>query len=316
MSSASQLNYYQPSLPPLPPKPSYPPVDQNQSKKRSYTETSDFNQVLPSALKKRADDTNLTADYDYYGPSGSSVTVHGVPFGSGAPLDSTQTEVNGMLPPPSRPTSPSHSLSPYQSQKARFPDDVIRTSTSHISNSSSYHESTMNRGDTARCNTNFRSIATSAISFNDTVHGRSRRIQRQIPRRDVQEAIKYGTSRPCPYRPGVAIYEYNGKKHVLDKTGKDLITSMTELIELPKRYITHLMEVEHKDSREKIRNDKSWWTSHCVLIVDKSGSMRHSDVSGSRTRLGAVWHSIAQDFGQFQFCDGNSLVLFFIVLFA
>ena len=43
-------------------------------------------------------------------------------------------------------------------------------------------------------------------------------------------------------------------------------------------------------------NNSQEWKSHSIIIVDKSGSMRGSDVNGSRTRLGAVWLSLAQDY--------------------
>ena len=41
---------------------------------------------------------------------------------------------------------------------------------------------------------------------------------------------------------------------------------------------------------------KSQWTSHSVLVVDMSGSMRADDVNGARCRSDGVWLALARDY--------------------
>lgn len=167
---------------------------------------------------------------------------------------------------------------------------------------------------------------TSAIPLSFTNHGHQRRQERQIPIRDVQAAIKYGKATPHDSNPNVMIYTHNGLKHVVDKSTSRLITTMVSTIPLDFKKVTsqdmnrhkraiqfihkkglvdQVVKPEHvlsSDSKsQSITNSNNsatpfQWKSHSVLIVDRSGSMRNSDVSGCRTRLGAVWMSIAQDF--------------------
>lgn len=56
------------------------------------------------------------------------------------------------------------------------------------------------------------------------------------------------------------------------------------------------MQSEYMKACRKIKEDHLCWTSNSVLVVDTSGSMREADVWGARTRLDAVWISIALDF--------------------
>jgi hypothetical protein len=46
----------------------------------------------------------------------------------------------------------------------------------------------------------------------------------------------------------------------------------------------------------QIQNDYEFWTSNTVIVVDTSGSMKESDVWGTRHRLAAVWVAVALDF--------------------
>ena len=52
--------------------------------------------------------------------------------------------------------------------------------------------------------------------------------------------------------------------------------------------IDQSMKEAHAVALEKLKADQSKWTSNTVIVVDTSGSMRNSDVWGSRTRLAAV----------------------------
>jgi len=144
-------------------------------------------------------------------------------------------------------------------------------------------------------------IRTSAITLFDTNHGRQRRQERAIPRRGIQAAIKYGKQCPCPGDSNKLIYEYQGQKHVVTKEERLLITSMVTTVSLTPKLLSKEDYRKFDRSYGLIRHgQKNEWNSHSVLIVDRSGSMRNSDVNGSRTRLGAVWLSIAEDFIEYR----------------
>jgi len=140
-------------------------------------------------------------------------------------------------------------------------------------------------------------MRTSAITLFDTNHGRQRRMERAIPQRHVQAAIKYGKATPHQSDPNLMIYTHKGKKHIVTKAERLLVTTMVTTVDLRPEPISEQDLVNHRRSVNIIHNQtKIPWESHSILIVDRSGSMRNSDVNGCRTRLGAVWLSIAQDF--------------------
>jgi hypothetical protein len=163
-------------------------------------------------------------------------------------------------------------------------------------------------------------MRTSAITLFDSNHGRQRRQERVISKREIQCAIKYGKEFPHPWDPNLCIYEHNGKRHILTRKDRVLVTTMALTINLRPKFISEPERKKHykflnaiHGNEEKLCSDnKNDWSSHSILIVDKSGSMRNSDVAGCRTRLGAVWLSIAQDFIEYRLKAGmaSSLVSF------
>ncbi len=57
----------------------------------------------------------------------------------------------------------------------------------------------------------------------------------------------------------------------------------------------HILSIR-EDKRRSVLQKKRTWTSHSVLVVDMSGSMRRDDVNGARCRSDGVFMSIARDF--------------------
>ena len=143
-------------------------------------------------------------------------------------------------------------------------------------------------------------LPTSAVDFLESSHGRERRHQRQIGVRDLQAAVKYGIRQPADRcrktRNPRSKFTYNGVVYIVDDVTKQEVTSYNSSRDLQPKQITDSDRSRHIASKEKIQKDKTSWKSHTIIVVDKSGSMRNSDVRGSRTRLGAVWLSIAEDF--------------------
>ncbi|GKZ00218.1 hypothetical protein MPSEU_000974700 [Mayamaea pseudoterrestris] len=65
---------------------------------------------------------------------------------------------------------------------------------------------------------------------------------------------------------------------------------------------------DHIQAREKIQKDLPSWTSNTVMVVDTSGSMRESDLWGTRNRLDAVFVSIALDYLAHRLESGHACV--------
>jgi Mg-chelatase subunit ChlD len=142
-------------------------------------------------------------------------------------------------------------------------------------------------------------VPTSAVSFVETEHGRLRRKQRGIDKKDLQAAKKYGTKRNgSKTKTGdpATVYTFNDIVYVTNTRTGEEITAYALPVELESVSITKKIQDEHNDALERIRSNEDSWVSNSVIVVDTSGSMRSSDVWGSKTRLGAVWIAIALDF--------------------
>jgi Mg-chelatase subunit ChlD len=139
-------------------------------------------------------------------------------------------------------------------------------------------------------------IPTSQVTFIEAAHGRLRRQQRGIDKRDLQRAKKYGTRRRGRNRPNgdpTSVYTYNDITYIVnDKTGEEVTCYATPIAVSPVPISSEL----HDAHTRALARPPETWLSHTVLIVDTSGSMRQSDCWGTRTRLGAVWLAVALDF--------------------
>ena len=148
----------------------------------------------------------------------------------------------------------------------------------------------------------------SVVSYKETEHARLRRQQRGIDKKDLQAAIRYGTRhrhvwgkyskhhRPRYGDPNIYRYTYNDIHYIVNEATKEEITCYTAPVTLEPVPITQDMEQLHFDAMRTIQEDMNFWTSHTVMVIDTSGSMKNSDMWGSRNRLQGVWLSIALDF--------------------
>ena len=148
-------------------------------------------------------------------------------------------------------------------------------------------------------------ILTSLLS-ND--HGRKRRSERGIEKVDLQRAKKYGLKEKA-YN-GCYKYTYGGVVFIYDNVRKREVTSYMSCdksssrsgtlfckpVELESKEITIDMIQKHSAIRETMLKDKRKWTSHSVLVVDMSGSMRKDDVNGAKCRADGVWATLARDY--------------------
>ena len=142
-------------------------------------------------------------------------------------------------------------------------------------------------------------VPTSCVPFVETEHGRLRRKQRGIDMKDLQRARKRGQSRPWPWKHNgcpTTGYTYKDITYIVNDYTDEEVTSYAVPLKLDLVPVSADMRENHKRAYIKVQDDLDMWTSNTVLVVDTSGSMGKSDMWGTRTRLGAVWVSIALDF--------------------
>jgi hypothetical protein len=90
-------------------------------------------------------------------------------------------------------------------------------------------------------------------------------------------------------------YTYNNIVYITESSGEE-VTSYAIPITLEKVPISKEVQEINDRALDTISRDKSVWNSNTVIVVDTSGSMRSCDVFDTKTRLEAVWLSIALDF--------------------
>ena len=92
------------------------------------------------------------------------------------------------------------------------------------------------------------------------------------------------------------MYTYNNIVYITNERTGEEVTSYAVPIQLDSISISTKMKNEFDESLLLVQNDKSKWKSNTVIVVDTSGSMKSSDVWDTKTRLDAVWQSVALDF--------------------
>ena len=134
--------------------------------------------------------------------------------------------------------------------------------------------------------------------LHSTLHDRQRRKQRWIGKDDQLKARRYGMVEI--QANGRLKYTYQGKVLIWCPISNRAITSwcistkeagdgsggthLTDPVLLSKsnEHESDYAQAAHILITNQIRNEKSKWKSHTVLVVDMSGSMRTDDVNGAR----------------------------------
>ena len=140
--------------------------------------------------------------------------------------------------------------------------------------------------------------STSLVTVLSSAHGRQRRRERDIAKSELRAAVKYGV-REAQTNPRTGErrwkYTYAGVVYITDSESRREITSWPEPcfgFDVPLVRITDDMTAQHDASVAALRNLGAW-TSHTVIVVDESGSMRSTDVEDGATRSDAVWLTLA-----------------------
>ncbi|CAN0444011.1 unnamed protein product [Ascophyllum nodosum] len=151
---------------------------------------------------------------------------------------------------------------------------------------------------------------TSEIPFFSSLHGRNRRTLREIDRRDLQAAVKHGVKEPGWPHPvtGAPRWKYTHANivYITDETSTKEVTSYAEPIAIPRAGVTLEHVSQHEAAKERLRVDPSLCTSHTVIVVDQSGSMKTSDIFDFQNRSKAVWGMLALEFVATQILSGDA----------
>ena len=143
-------------------------------------------------------------------------------------------------------------------------------------------------------------LETSALTLISTIHGRERRAQRAIDTRDLKAAVKYGvkTSTRSRYPPHAQRWKYTFADvvYITDVTSKIEVTSWTIPLPLERVVVKDRAVRQHAAAKERARQNPTMITSHSVLVVDQSASMKKLDVEGHRSRSDGVFYSVATEF--------------------
>ena len=146
-------------------------------------------------------------------------------------------------------------------------------------------------------------VPTSDVVVLSSVHGRRRRAERDIDKRDLQAAVKYGVCKELPPRWNRRRRRYNTSRmytfanvcYITDETGTKEITSYVEPVQVDSVPITGGMRLEHEKACLNIAQRPDTWTSHTVIVIDQSGSMKRHDIKDCRNRADAVWVCLCLD---------------------
>ena len=146
--------------------------------------------------------------------------------------------------------------------------------------------------------------------LNSGLHGRLRRQERNIQKIDLQRARRYGMKEPA--RDGRVKYTYGGVVFIYDPQQNREVTSYKApdaaptssgtknsqpiILRKDEQYENNTILAFRALTRDMLLKNKRSWTSHSVLVVDMSGSMRRDDVNGARCRSDGVWMTLARDF--------------------
>jgi hypothetical protein len=127
-----------------------------------------------------------------------------------------------------------------------------------------------------------------------SLHGRERRLLRQIEKTDIEECLAFGIKEPSI--KGRWKYTYNEVVLIMDPTNTTEITSFIMPLKMERAEYDNCYIEEHNEAKRAITEDKSVCASHTIIVMDMSGSMNESDVSNFITRYKAVVSNLASEY--------------------
>jgi hypothetical protein len=143
---------------------------------------------------------------------------------------------------------------------------------------------------------------TSLISILSTDHGRLRREERDIEKRDLQKAIKHGTRQRCWGNRWKI--EYDGIIFITNSTFSREVTAFPSPLNLAP--VSEDERDNHEKAKAVIDQKPELCKSHTVLVVDNSGSMLTHDIALHRDRQVAAYTMMALEFVAEQLFQGTA----------
>jgi Alpha-kinase family len=148
----------------------------------------------------------------------------------------------------------------------------------------------------------FHQQQTSLISILSSDHGRLRREQRDIEKRDLQKAIKHGTRQRCWGNRWMI--EYDGIVFVTNNSMTQEVTVYPSPLSLAP--IKADSRAAHSNAAHLLEIKPELSVSHTVLVVDNSGSMMIHDINLHRDRQTAAYTMTALEFVAEQLFNGTA----------
>ena len=112
--------------------------------------------------------------------------------------------------------------------------------------------------------------------------------------------MKHGEKEPAHPDPRTGAkrwkYKYANVVFITDETSTMEITSYTQPLDIPEAILSRQQIEDHYEAEERLRRQPSLCTSHTVIVVDHSASMKTSDVTDFENRAKAVFGMLAVDF--------------------
>lgn len=143
--------------------------------------------------------------------------------------------------------------------------------------------------------------SSSLITIISTDHGRIRREQRDISKRDLNLAVKHGTRQPVGGRWMIV---HEDVVFIVNRSMTKEVTAYPEpLSPIP---LSPEEREMHRKTISLVRLKPSLCKSHTVLVVDRSGSMNTHDIYMHRDRLTAAYHNLAVEFVGEQILNGTA----------
>ena len=131
----------------------------------------------------------------------------------------------------------------------------------------------------------------SLISILSSDHGRLRREQRDISKRDLLKALRYGSRE---WSTSAWKIEYDGIIFIVNKSLTQEITAFPSPLALAP--VDTKDRILQKRTRDLFMIRPDLCTSHTVLVVDVSGSMTTHDIALHRDRQIAAYSSLAMEY--------------------
>ena len=142
----------------------------------------------------------------------------------------------------------------------------------------------------------------SFINLISATHCRQRELEleRKISKPDLQAAVRYGKgilSHICG-KDGQQrwMFTYNGIVYITEHDKQTSVTCWAEnQLPLEAAPLSKTQQTQVTEQKRRVSSGETKLTSHTVLIVDQSASMKNGDILGHRTRSRGVLYTIASE---------------------